>query len=164
MPHTSHLHLRDFPELTRAVKHIFEEQIPFNKALGLKLDDADPENPLLRFSMEPSLVGNFSRGMLHGGVIAAVLDVAGGMMSLISVLKRHLGAGESVDVQLARFARISTIDLRVDYLRPGLGTSFYARSETLRAGSRVAVVRSDLFSEGGGELIASATAAYTVSG
>jgi uncharacterized protein (TIGR00369 family) len=162
MPHTNPHHLRDFPEVTRALKHVFEQMIPFNKTVGMMLDDADPESPSLRVTMQPHLVGNFSRGMLHGGVTAAVLDVAGGMMSMVSVLKRHLGAGESIEVQLARFARISTIDLRVDYLRPGLGESFHTRSVMLRAGSRVAVVRSDLFNETE-ELIASATAAYTVS-
>lgn len=162
MLHAPTPHLRDFPELTRALKHMFCERIPFNKTLGLDLDDADPEQPRLLLNMAPELVGNFPRGMLHGGVISAVLDVAGGVMSMVSVLKRHLSANESLEIQLGRIARVSTIDLRVDYLRPGIGTSFYTCSETLRAGSRVAVVRSDFYNEAD-ELLASGTAAYTIS-
>jgi uncharacterized protein (TIGR00369 family) len=66
-----------------------------------------------------------------------------------------------VEVQLSRFSKVGTIDLRVDYLRPGIGTSFRSISEVMRFGSRVAVIRSDLFNQID-ELIASAVAAYTV--
>ena len=43
--------------------------------------------------------------------------------------------------RLHRFSRLGTIDLRVDYLRPGIGSEFILRAEVLRLGSRVANTR-----------------------
>jgi acyl-coenzyme A thioesterase PaaI-like protein len=61
-----------------------------------------------------------------------------------------------------RFSRIGTIDLRVDYLRPGQGEWFIARGFPLRTGNKVAVTRMELLNDRA-ELIAVGTAAYTVS-
>ncbi len=149
------------PRLVEGLTDIFERQIAFNQVLGLRVLSLDSKAPKLQFDMRPELVGNYSRGMLHGGVISAALDVAGGMATMLSIIERHASHGESVEVQLGRFARVGTIDLRVDYLRPGLGSHFVTTSEVMRYGSRVAVVRSDLHNEGN-TLIASAVAAYTV--
>ncbi|NJS37914.1 MAG: hypothetical protein HC783_01720 [Rhodobacteraceae bacterium] len=55
-----------------------EEHIAFNRVLGLKVESFDPHAPKLRFDMRPELVGNPVRRILHGGVISATLDVAGG--------------------------------------------------------------------------------------
>ena len=153
--------LIDNPVLVAGLHDIFENRIAFNKTLGLKLLSCDPEAPALGFDMRPELIGNFSRGMLHGGVISAALDVAGGLAVMLQVIQRHVADDESVEQQLARTARVSTIDLRVDYLRPGIGTRFHTRTEIMRAGSRVAVVRAELLNEAN-TLIASAVAAYTV--
>lgn len=46
-----------------------------------------------------------------------------------------------------RLARITTIDLRIDYLRPGQGQHFTASAEIIRSGSRVAVCRMELHNE-----------------
>lgn len=151
--------VQDSTELTSALRTMFEQHIAFNQTLGLKLLDCTPGRSSLGFAMRPELVGNFSRGMLHGGVSSAVLDVAGGLAAMLSLIERH--ADLPLDEQLARTARVSTIDLRVDYLRPGLGKQFHTRAEIIRAGSRVAVVRTELLNEEQ-TLIASAVAAYTL--
>lgn len=52
--------------------------MPFNKILGVKVESFDPHAPKLRFDMKPELIGNPTRGILHGGVISAVLDVMAG--------------------------------------------------------------------------------------
>lgn len=52
--------------------------IPFNRMLGLHLDHVTPEHVILNFSMKNDLIGNFLYGILHGGVISSVLDMAGG--------------------------------------------------------------------------------------
>ena len=60
-----------------------------------------------------------------------------------------------------RLSRMGTIDLRVDYLRPGRGNRFTCTSSLLRAGNKVAVARVELHNEE--QLyIASATATYMV--
>jgi acyl-coenzyme A thioesterase PaaI-like protein len=57
---------------------------------------------------------------------------------------------------------LGTIDLRVDYLRPGIGERFELRAEVLRLGSRVASTRME-FLGADGKLLSSAAAAYIVS-
>ena len=57
---------------------------------------------------------------------------------------------------------VGTIDLRIDFLRPGTGTRFFAKGYLLRTGSRVAVTRMELHNEDD-VLIAVGTGAYVVS-
>ena len=66
-------------QLLEMMREVVEQRIPFNKVLGIRVDSLDFEHFSIRFEQRPELVGNFTRGMLHGGVIASVLDVAGGM-------------------------------------------------------------------------------------
>ncbi len=76
-----------------------------------------------------------------------------------SPLPRHETISE--DELRQRLSRMGTIDLRVDYLRPGRGERFTATSSLLRAGNKVAVARVELHNED--QLyIASATATYMV--
>jgi uncharacterized protein (TIGR00369 family) len=56
---------------------------------------------------------------------------------------------------------MGTIDLRVDYLRPGLGRHFLATGYILRMGNRVAVTRMELANDEK-RLIAVGTGAYLV--
>jgi uncharacterized protein (TIGR00369 family) len=141
-------------ELQALMKRVMEEHIAFNKHLGLKVDSFDPEAPRLRFDMRPELVGNPSRQILHGGVISATLDVAGGFAIMMSLA----GDGE---VTPTSFPNMGTIDLRVDYLRPGRGKFFVATARIVRKGSRIAVTHMELHNDAG-ELIASGSAAYVV--
>ena len=62
---------------------------------------------------------------------------------------------------LARLSKMGTIDMRVDYLRPGRGERFVASGSLLRAGNKVAVARVELHNESNLH-IASATATYMV--
>ncbi|WP_157799789.1 thioesterase family protein, partial [Bacillus subtilis] len=75
--------------------------------------------------------------ILHGGVIASVLDVAAGMVCVSNALTRQESISEA-DLR-QRLSRMGTIDMRVDYLRPGRGERFTATSSLLRAGNKVAV-------------------------
>lgn len=136
------------------LQKVMEEHIAFNKLLGLKVESFDAEAPRLRFDMRPELVGNPSRQILHGGVISAALDVAGGFAIMLSI------AGENPVTPLS-FPNMGTIDLRVDYLRPGRGKHFIATARIVRKGSRIAVTHMELHNDAG-ELIATGSAAYVV--
>jgi len=74
----------------------------------------------------------------------------------------HYHAAETSDQVMARFATLATIDLRVDYLRQGIGERFTASSEIVRLGKRVGVTRSSLINNEG-TLIATGNASYIVS-
>ena len=121
-------------KLLQLLKEITEEKIPFNKLIGMKIETLDLEKIGIRFEMRPELVGNFTRGNLHGGVISSVLDVTGGMVAWTGIIKKM--EGQSFDEISERFNKIGTIDIRVDYLRPGLGAYFIATGSTLRTGNK----------------------------
>ena len=84
----------------------------------------------------------------------------GGLAVMAAIGARHME--EAPPQRLQRFAKLGTIDLRVDYLRPGIGASFELRAEVLRLGSRVASTRME-FLDSQGKLLSSAAAAYIVS-
>ncbi|MEW5888410.1 MAG: thioesterase family protein [Pseudomonadota bacterium] len=146
-------------ELLAAIHTIFAEKIPFNRVLGLDVASLQHDSPTLRFDMRPELVGNFIRGNLHGGVISAVLDVTGGLTAFLGLQQKL--KDEPLEARIERFARIGTIDMRVDYLRPGLGKWFESKGSILRTGNKVAVTRMEMFNDSG-DLIAVGTGAYTV--
>lgn len=143
-------------EIARAVGRI-NDQIPFNHQLGLRIDEFGPEQVLVSFDMRPELVGNFATGILHGGVISATLDLVGGLTALSSVIAK--AAPSSLDEVGGIFSRFGTIDLRIDYLRPGSGSRFQASGTTLRVGRRVAVTRMELHNDSG-LLVAVGTGTY----
>jgi uncharacterized protein (TIGR00369 family) len=60
-----------------------------------------------------------------------------------------------------KLARLGTIDLRIDYLRPGRGQLFETSARILRAGNKVAVARMELHNEEG-TLIAVGTGTYLI--
>lgn len=134
------------------LRQVFEENVPFNRVIGLRIESANVEAPKLRFDMRPELIGNPRRQILHGGVISAVLDVAAGIAVYLAVSKEK---------DINDFPSIGTIDLRVDYLRPGRGKYFIATGRVVRLGNRVAVAHTELVNDSD-ELIATGGAAYMV--
>ncbi len=151
---------RDAETLEAQIGRTFEQMIPFNRVLGLKLDSLDPKAPRLRFDMRPELVGNPVRQILHGGVISAALDVVGGLAIALASLARN-AEKKTEETPARHFPNIGTIDLRIDYLRPGRGKFFVATGRVVRLGGRVAVVHMDLVNDSG-EQIATGSAAYIV--
>ena len=148
------------PEFIDGLRNLFEEKIVFNQVLGLKIESLRPEQVTARIDMRHELVGHFSYNRVHGGVIAAGLDAMGGLAVMAAIGARHM---EEPPVQrLHRFAKLGTIDMRVDFLRPGIGSHFTLRAEVLRLGSRVASTRME-FMGPEGLLMSSAAAAYIVS-
>jgi len=147
------MNLRD-RALQALMRKVMEQHIAFNKVLGLKVESFDAAAPKLRFDMRPELVGNPARQILHGGVISATLDVAGGFAIMLSLAADMTGIPTS-------FPNMGTIDLRVDYLRPGRGKHFVATARIVRKGKRIAVTHMELHNDVG-ELIATGGAAYVV--
>jgi uncharacterized protein (TIGR00369 family) len=147
-------------EFVEPLKKIFEQSIAFNQVLGLKISSIRPERVIAHIAMKPELVGHYSFNRVHGGVISAGLDAMGGLAVMAAIGARHMD--EPPAQRLQRFAKLGTIDLRVDYLRPGIGERFELRAEVLRLGSRVASTRME-FLGADGKLLSSAAAAYIVS-
>ncbi|WP_353361701.1 thioesterase family protein [Acidovorax sp. FG27] len=148
------------PEFIAGLTDIFEERIVFHQLLGLKVHSVRPDEVAARIDMKPELVGYYGHQRLHGGVISASLDAMGGLAVMAAIGARHMD--ESPAQRLQRFARLGTIDLRVDYLRPGVASDhFTMRAEVLRLGSRVASTRMEFFGADGA-LLSVGAAAYIV--
>ena len=148
------------PEFIAGLKDIFEEKIVFNRVLGLKITSLTPERVSGRIDMKSDLVGHYAHTRIHGGVISAGLDAIGGLAVMAAIGARHMD--EPPLQRLQRFGRLSTIDLRIDYLRPGISDYFELRADVLRLGSRVASTRME-FHGADGTLLSSGAAAYIVS-
>lgn len=146
-------------EMLELLKEIYEERMPFDRLLGIRITSLTPADVQVRIDMRQELIGNFVREILHGGVISSVLDLTGGLVASVELL-RHLEGLEIAEVG-KRLAKMGTIDLRVDFLRPGKGLYFTATGTVLRKGSKVAVVRTELCNDQK-VLIAAGTGTYLV--
>ena len=142
------------------IRVLFEETIAFNKVLGLKVIVLSPDLVECRIAMQPSLIGHAPTQRLHGGVISAGLDAIGGMAIMAGIASKF--SDESTEQRLQRCTRVATIDMRIDYLRPGIGDFFILRGEVLRLGSRVGSTRME-FLGSDGRLLSTGAAAYVVS-
>ena len=139
---------------------MFEERIPFNAVLGLRIDTLAGDGVAGHLAMRPELIGHFAHQRLHGGVISATLDAMAGLAVMAAIGARHMD--EAPLERLRRFGKLGTIDLRIDYLRPAIGERFTLEAEVLRLGSRVASTRMG-FRDIAGKVLATGSAAYIVS-
>ena len=106
------------------VLEFFNVNVPFHATLGLQVLQAQAGISRLILPFRPDLLGDAGRPAIHGGVLATVLDVAGGA-AVMSMIGEH--------------DRTSTIDFRVDYLRPGEKRDLFGEARIVRMGTRVAV-------------------------
>ncbi len=148
------------PEYLELFREIYEEKIVFNRLLGLKMLSITPEEVVARIDMRPDLVGHYAYNRIHGGVISAVLDAIGSAAVMACLAAKHMK--EPPAERLERFAKLGTIDLRVDYLRPGIGEHFTIHAHALRVGTRVGTSRME-FRGPDGTLMSTGTGAYIVS-
>lgn len=101
---------------------------PFHHWLGVTALDAGPGRALLRIPPNKDFVGNPFIPAVHGGIVAALVDLAG-------------GAALFVELQFPT----PTIDMRVDYLRPAIaGRALLAEARVKSLGRTVAFVDVDV--------------------
>jgi uncharacterized protein (TIGR00369 family) len=116
------------PEVLR---QLAEEWIPFNKLLGLRALTVEGGRILFEIPYRDELIGDPVKKALHGGVISMLADTAGGFCVWSSLSDPR--------------ARVSTIDLRVDYLTPGKMEDLRAEAVLVRSGKTVGVSDVRLF-------------------
>ena len=105
--------------------------VPYMRFLGMEADLAGDEmTATLPFA--PELVGNMMIPALHGGVIGAFLEMT-------AVCQLWLLAP---DQRLPR-----TIDVTIEYLRPGRAQALHARADVRKVGRRIANVHVEAWQE-----------------
>jgi uncharacterized protein (TIGR00369 family) len=146
--------------LQKTIEYFIQKVSPsFNDILSFSIDSLDFDTGVITFANRDELIGNPMQRILHGGVISAILDVAGGHTVFMQVYKDVMD--EPLEKQAERFGKIGTIDLRIDYLRPGRGKHFTATGSILRFGNKIAVTRMELHNEED-VLVAVGTGTYAV--
>jgi uncharacterized protein (TIGR00369 family) len=116
------------------LRQISEEFIPFNKFLGLRVLVIERGRVMFEIPFREELVGDPVKRALHGGVISMLADATGGMAVWSALANPE--------------QRVSTIDLRIDYLRPGRLETLVAEATAIRVGRSVGVSDVRLFHHG----------------
>lgn len=115
---------------------------PFNRWLNFTVLRADADGIEVRAAWREEWVVNPERRYTHGGILAAILDVA---------------ADYAIAARLGR--PVPTIDLRVDYHKAAMPGDLTARARVVRMGSQYSTAEASLYDKDG-ELVASGRGTY----
>ena len=131
-----------------AIEQFFADGIPFNRFLGLRLTGLGRGWARGELPFRPEFIGDPTRPALHGGVISMVADTIGG-----AAVFSLTDPGD----------KVATIDLRIDYLRPGQPELLVAHAWVIRSGNRVGVSTIELHHPSApADLVALGKAVYTI--
>ena len=141
------------------ISQIFLEVLPFNTLFHYRLGELTNTRAELIFDRRDEFIGNRMQNILHGGVISSALDTVGGFIAARSLFNNTEEC--TIAEFTERFSKLGTVNLHVDYLRPGKGSSFTASAQTERMGNKIGVFRVSLHNEENIQ-IASGVATYLV--
>jgi uncharacterized protein (TIGR00369 family) len=113
------------------LRDIMENHIPFNRLLGIRVTTIEVGFVRMEIPFRDELIGDVRRPAIHGGVISSLADAAGGAAVWVGLPDAH--------------ARVSTIDLRIDYLLPGKPETLVVDAKVVRVGNRVGVADMRLY-------------------
>ncbi|HXE18520.1 MAG TPA: hotdog domain-containing protein, partial [Castellaniella sp.] len=134
-----------FDQLAKAIE---ARRSVYGYISGLRLDRAAPGEAWSSLPYRPVFVGDTETGVLHGGVVTAMLDESCGM---------------AVQLALDGTRSIATLDLRIDYQKPATpGLDIKAHSFCYRATRSIAFVRSAAYQESEDDPVATATACFMI--
>ena len=115
---------------------------PFNKWLNFTVLKADEDGIEVRAAWRDEWVVNPERRYTHGGILAAIVDVA---------------ADYAIAARLGR--PVPTIDIRVDYHKAAMPGDLTAKARVVRMGSQFSTAEACLYDQDGA-LIASGRGTY----
>ncbi len=134
-----------FDELAEAIRR---RRSVYGAISGLTLDRAAPGEAWSSLPYRPVFVGDASTGVLHGGVVTAMLDESCGL---------------AVQLALDGSRAIATLDLRIDYQKPATpGLAICAHSKCTRVTRSIAFVRSTAYQESEDDPVATATGCFMI--
>lgn len=130
------------------VLKFMNEEVPFNRLLGLHLVECGQGRAVMEMPFRDELIGDPFRPALHGGVVSTLIDTCGGAAVAC--------AAEPSDL-------VSTLDLRVDFLRPGPLEDLLCEARVVRLGNHVGAASMSVFGKSNPEkIIATGNGVYNV--
>ncbi|MCP4445092.1 MAG: PaaI family thioesterase [Myxococcales bacterium] len=118
------------PDQLRALGQLLKLP-PHNKFLGIDLESVEDMMITTSIPVREEFVGDVHNGLLHGGVVTAMLDATCGL---------------AVMVKLGKLTRIATLDLRIDYLKPATDEfTLYSRCSCYKLTQQIAFVQGTAF-------------------
>lgn len=141
--------LEDGAELDPALLEFVQKRMsggtPHADLLGLRFQHARIGHATLALPYQTQFAGDAETGILHGGVITALID--------------HT-CGASVQLKRAMRQAIATLDLRIDYMKPASsGETVLCHAHCYKMTKNIAFVRAEAY-QGEGDLIANAVATF----
>ena len=131
-----------------AMVRAFSANVPHNRALGMQIREVGNSEAVFELPYDEKLVGNPDTGVIHGGVITALLDGA---------------SGAAVFAALPDLVPIATLDLRIDYLRPAeVGRTVTARATCYKMTRNVAFTRAVAYHDDPADPIAHSVGTFMV--
>jgi uncharacterized protein (TIGR00369 family) len=115
---------------------------PFNKWLNFTVLKSGADGVEIRAAWREEWVVNTERRYTHGGILAAIVDVA---------------ADYAIAAQLGR--PVPTIDVRVDYHKAAMPGDIIAKARVVRMGSQFSTAEAYLYDKDGA-LVASGRGTY----
>ncbi len=139
---------RSRQESRKYFMEFFAKHIPFHREHGFEIVSLGAGRCTARVPYNPDFVGNPTTGVLHGGVVTALLDSVG---------------GAAVMTRLRAPIPVATIDLRIDYLRQsGPHEAVCATVECYKVTRHVAFTRGFAFNQDEDDPIAAMAATYMI--
>lgn len=124
------------------------EGLPHSREIGMRLHKSSNGEAVLSVPYNEKLIGDPVSGVLHGGVVTALLDTACGS-ALMSVRQK--------------LSSVATLDLRIDYMRPAsVNETVYAHAECYRVTRSIAFTRAVAYHDSPADPIASASGAFII--
>lgn len=136
------------PDARVRIAQAFIEALPHARALDMRVESLEPGRACISMPWAEHLVGDPRTGVIHGGVVSALMDTCCG-----AAVMSHPTKPQST----------ATIDLRIDYMRSAAPRQrITARAECYHMTRSVAFVRAVALDEDDDKPVASATGAFTV--
>ncbi|SRR5579859_2119613 len=115
---------------SKDLRAIMTAGVPYWRTLGLELKEVAPGRAVFECEVRESLMQK--RGIVHGGVLASIVDSACAVAAISNLWPK---------------ANATTINLRVSYLKPLSQGVFRAEGKCIKAGKTICFCEAQVFND-----------------
>ncbi len=129
------------------LKDVIQNVMPVNKLLGIEIRKLEKGYAEVRVPFQAKFVGDFQRGLWHGGILASVADTTGGLVAL--------SMAQPGD-------QVNTVDMRIDYLHGAIEADVFGNAMLVKSGKRIILADVKLFQKHQEEPVVVARCAFSI--